>query len=250
MRKVSEVVAILSDKGFCEPHVVEKKGMGGSMQSYVEWHEVVRMLDEAFGPFGWDAVPTSSFTDIPNGVFIYDGYIVGRAIDDETGAVVELKRAGRGMGLVPESARNSASEIDRQGHGAKSDFYSNASKALGAGFGLYLYGSKVRNAPAGSQQTETRQASTPTANKAPAGGPRPSEKQMTYLLKHYTQGTVDGMDFKTWKSCLDAIFGKQDLPVPSDIATANKVAPVKAPAPKPVKAAKNEELETVDDMPW
>lgn len=239
---VSEVVAKLNDKGFCAPHIAQvNKGSKTNPRwlDVVEWHEAVRMLDEVFGPFGWDAEIVGSHTDYERGVYTVDLTLTGRAVDDETGEVLTLKRPGRGLGLVPRSAIESDSEHDRQAHGAKSDAITNASKALGDGFGLFLY------------QKDRPQSAAPSNGNGAAHssggdkGARPSEKQMKVLLdRGYTQEQVDGMDFKTWKGVIDDIFGKR---TPS-VAPAGEPAERKAPAKK-APAVVPEEHEA-DEIPW
>lgn len=139
--RVEDVVEKLGDKSVAEPHVVQvNKGSDDKPRwmDVIEWHEACRILDEVFGPFGWSAEIVGSNYYTETGVYTVDMTLTGRAIT-EGGEVIELKRPGRGVGYVPQSARNSSSEHERQGHGAKSDAITNATKALGDGFGLYLY---------------------------------------------------------------------------------------------------------------
>ena len=139
-RPVEEVVAKLADRSFAEPHVIKvNKGSKERPRwlDVIEWHENLRMLDAVFGPFGYDLRIVGSTSDYANGLYTVDMELTGRAVT-ETGEVVSLTRAGRGLGLVPRSAINSDAEHDRQAHGAKSDAITNAAKALGDGFGLFL----------------------------------------------------------------------------------------------------------------
>lgn len=236
-KKIEDVVAKLADAGYCAPHVVQvNKGSKDNPRwlDVVEWHEVVAMLDEVFGPFGWDAIPVNSTSDYANGLYTYDLMLVGRAVADD-GGVVELKRPGRGVGLVPRSALNSDAEHDRQAHGAKSDAITNASKALGKGFGLYLYFKRD-----GAASQPSQRGATTVTPQSQSGDKRPSEKQLPYLLKAgYSQQQVDGMSFKEWKGCLDAIFGKQPLPIEPDGGKAAAAAPKAAPKKSAKAAAKD-----------
>lgn len=250
-RSVEEIEKALQDRGRAEAVMARVNKGGKGSFTYIPWNDTVRLLDDVFGVFGWTARVTHTANDFERGIYRTDIELTVLA-EAENGAVLTKTLPGTGVGIVVGQSQDAH---DTAIKASRSDAISVAAKSLGNAFGLFLYDKGDPARSEGASQQTTRQASsssTPTVNKAPAGGPRPSEKQMTYLLKHYTQGTVDGMEFKTWKACLDAIFGKKDLPVPSDLGTPNKEAPVKvtaakAPSPKPVKA---EEIELVEEMPW
>lgn len=244
-KAVSEVVAKLGDRGFAEGHVVSvNKGTAARPRDLdvIEWHEAVRMLDEAFGPFGWDAEIVGSTSDYASGLYTVDMTLTGRALDDVTGEVITLKRPGRGLGLVPRSAIESDAEHDRQAHGAKSDAITNATKGLGDGFGLYLYKKK----PATSGYTASSAAPKASSRGADQGsqasgdlGFRPSDKQMNVLRERgYTDEQVASLEFKQWKGVLDAIFGKTT----PDIAPAGEPAPRQAPRRAAVAVAEEDEI--------
>lgn len=215
---VAEVVAKLGDKEFAAPYVVQvNKGSASNPRflDVIEWHTAIRMLAEVFGPFGFDLEISGSTTDYANGIYTVDMKLTGRAIAED-GSVVSLTRPGRGLGLVPRSAINSDAEHDRQAHGAKSDAITNATKALGDGFGLYLYQRK----PASQSQSASRPAagSSATASYAPAGsngsdelGPRPSAGQMKVLEKAgYPASFVATLKFGDWKDIVNALLNKDE----------------------------------------
>lgn len=214
LKSVSEVTAKLGDKGFAQQYVVQvNKGTADRPRNLdvIEWHTAVRMLDEVFGPFGWSAEIVNSHSDYANGIFLVDMTLTGRAVDDESGEVIEIKRPGRGLGLCPRSSGNADPEVDRQAHGAKSDAITNATKALGDGFGLYLYQKKPQQAAGygnGNGRTDTRAQYSNGGGNGGNLGPRPSPKQLGVLTKNgYPEEQVATLEFKQWKGIVDAIFG-------------------------------------------
>jgi hypothetical protein len=255
LKTVSEVVAILGDMGFAAGHVVKVNKGSPSNPRYldiIEWHVALEMMDKAFGPFGYDLEIVGSTTDYANGIYTVDMKLTGRAVDDVTGEVVSLIRPGRGVGLVPRSAITSDAEHDRQSHGAKSDAITNATKSLGKGFGLYLYkkssnGTSAAAGGAGGSYTAQRPATSAVATDGsygpPAGGRRPSEKQMAMFIKNgYPQEFVDTLEFGDWKGTLDDLFGHTEprVPAPTSANTnananagSNGRAAVTAGAPEP-----------------
>jgi hypothetical protein len=246
---VGDVVAKLSSIEYSQWHV--KQVNKGTLdkprwQSVIDWQENVYMLDDTFGPFGWSAEIVGSTSDYANGVYTVDMTLTGRALDAESGAVLELKRPGRGVGIVPRSAITSDSEHDRQAHGAKSDAITNAAKALGDGFGLWLYNEAKRKEFGGASQPTTSAPRSGQSQSSSGSDKRPSDKQMFHLSKNgYSDEQVAGMSFDEWKGTLDAIFGGQ---TPA-IAPAAKQAAAKNPAPKATKTAKAAPTEEYDIEP-
>ena len=239
-KAVSEVAAKLTDRNFCAPHVVKVNKGSSSNPRYldvIEWHTALRMLTDVFGPFGFDLRITGSTSDYANGIYTVDMELTGRALDDATGTVVSLVRPGRGLGLVSRSAITSDAEHDRQAHGAKSDAITNATKALGDGFGLYLYQKKQPNQSQQSSQAQGQGQgqgqgyTAPTTSVHPSGppavpsdnlGPRPSVKQLAVLAREgYPEDFVATLQFSDWKAVLDAIFSHQPLPIRAPGAAAD-----------------------------
>lgn len=229
LKMVSEVVAKLTDRGFCESHVtLVNKGSDTNPRwlPAVTWIEVCGMLDDVFGPFGWDAVPVGSTSDYTNGLYTYDLMLVGRALDDVTGEVVELKRPGRGLGLVPRSAIASDAEHDRQAHGAKSDAITNASKALGDGFGRYLYIKEEAEAvkaellaQRGEQPAPKGRTSAPRPNNGGAGGNKDQKVgeatgPQAYRMREngWTNEQIAALSRDEVRAVMDGIFGKDGAP--------------------------------------
>lgn len=240
---VSEVTAKMLNPEFAAPYVTKVNKGSPSNPRYldiIEWHTAIRMLTEVFGPFGFDLEIGGSTSDYTNGLYTVDMKLTGRAIDDVTGQVISLTRPGRGLGLVPRSAINSDAEHDRQAHGAKSDAITNATKALGDGFGLYLY-KKTSNGTSAAAPAAAPRATTTLSSGggAIAGGRRPSERQMAMFIKNgYPQGFVDTLEFDDWKGTLDDLFGHVEprIPAPSNSnsnpASSGRAA-VTAGAPEP-----------------
>lgn len=159
-RNVNEVVAKLGDKGFAEPYVTKVEKGQGRVFDVIEWHKVVGMLDEVFGPFGYDIQIVGSSSDTRLGIYTKDIQITGRAWDEDEGTVVTLVRSGTGVGIVQGNPEQ-AERHDMAAHGAKSDGITNASKSLGKGFGLYLYDKAQRTA--GDTQSANKGTYTPKA---------------------------------------------------------------------------------------
>lgn len=226
LKSVAEVVAKLADKGFCESHVtLVNKGSDSSPRwlPAVTWIEVCAMLDEVFGPFGWDAIPVGSTSSYAEGLYTFDLMLVGRAIDDQTGEIVELKRPGRGLGLVPRSSLTSDSEHDRQAHGAKSDSITNASKALGDGFGQYLYNKEEAEAVKTALLQEKGISPTPRPGNGKTGtarttgnGKSKDEKvgeatgPQAYRMREngWTDEQIRSLTFDEVREVMDGIFHK------------------------------------------
>jgi hypothetical protein len=225
-RKVSEIVELLQDRAAAEAQIKKvDKGEKKKDLSYIPWWGTVEMLNDVFGVFGWDAVPEHYVSDTERGIYIVDGYLEVRALDDETGVLVSKRLPGRGMGCVPQSALNSADAHDMAGKGARSDFISVAAKGLGNHFGIFLYDkadpANGRNfvASTSSQGASpatqvTTQTKTDTKAPAPSADGRigfASEKQLVYLHReHWTDAQVAELSKDELKRVMDGIFGKGD----------------------------------------
>jgi hypothetical protein len=232
-RKVSEVVELLADRKPAEAQIkkVDKSDKVASKMglSYIPWWGTVEMLNEVFGVFGWDAVVTGTTSDVEHGIYIVDGYIEVRAIDDESGVLVFKRLPGRGVGTVAQSALSSADAHDMGAKGARSDFISVAAKGLGDHFGIFLYDkadpANGRNfTPSTSSQgakTETQGTTeTQKAAPAPSGHGFASEKQLVYLHReHWTDEQVAALSKEELKRVMDGIFGKGDKISPPKTAS-------------------------------
>src|SRR5258706_12439935 len=186
------------------------KGNKGAY-SYVPWNETVGLLTRVFGPFGWSAEITASYSDTERGIYRTDLKLTVRVLDDETGEVLEVSRPGTGA--------NQANPLSHEDSikGSRSDAISVAAKSLGDAFGLFLYDkgdpartSTANNASRGAA-TARKPAGTATAGTRKAAGSStgngPSEKQMNVFLDNgYEEEEIGRMGFRGWKTILDAIF--------------------------------------------
>jgi hypothetical protein len=184
-RKVSEVIELLQNRATAEEQIkkVDKSDKVASKMglSYIPWWGTVEILNEIFGVFGWDAVVTSSVSDTERGIYIVDGYLEVRAIDDDQGILVFKRLPGRGVGALSQSALTSADAHDMAAKGARSDFISVAAKGLGDALGIFLYDkADPANAKTPARTTSTNAATTTTqgaqeSNQAAPDGTAPSK---------------------------------------------------------------------------
>lgn len=173
-RKVSEVVDILGDRARAEVLIKKvSKGANKKDLDYIPWNETAGLLNDIFGPFGWDDRKVGSESDMQRGIYIVDLELTVKAIDDETGVLVEKRLSGRGMGAVPASQIENADAHDTAGKGAASDALSRAAKKLGEAFGIFLYdrGDPARGGSSNGASTTTQGAAATqeTRTAAPSG---------------------------------------------------------------------------------
>lgn len=202
--------------------------------AYVPWDDAMRLANDIFGaenvdvellqPGKLEAVPN------PDGSTTY-GYSavvrVGVTVTNrDTGGYMRMFRDGQGFNELEFTSekvgrRKDGSEyrippralIDTAIKGAASGALLRALTLFGDAFGLYLYNKALREeatggqAPASSAATPRASSSAPRSTNGRDLGPRPSEKQMTYLAKAgITEEQLETMEFKQWKQALDDYF--------------------------------------------
>jgi hypothetical protein len=196
MYQTAAFVAEVLKKRYNGP-TYERVGPGGRTFTYIPWQVSVRLLDEIFGAFGW-SVSQPQVTVSGELVHVALALTV-RVTDGPEGEVVEKTVPGVGSATLRD---------DNSAKSALSDALSKAVKYLGDAFGFYL-----------SEKAEGAKNEEHTGNGAgngagSGGGLRPSAKQMAVLEKNgYTAEQVAGMDFRQWKTVLDAIFSGNTPPV-------------------------------------
>ena len=226
LKTVAEIEAALQERARAD-EVLSRvdKGNRGKF-TYIPWNETARMLNAIFGVFGWSTYKVASVDNFEQGIYIYDGSLIVRALDGEQ--VVEKQVTGRGVGIV---GKTSLEKGDREAHdtaakGARSDFLSVAAKLLGEAFGIFLYDkgdpahteSYVAAHANGSAQaattneTSVAQEVTKPAPTASADGKvgLASPKQAGVLR---TNGWTDAQiaaipDYPNLKAIMDGCFGK------------------------------------------
>lgn len=216
-RSASEVAAALAKK--YDGTLKTVKGSGNKDFEYIPWNDSLRKLTEVFGPFGWDTRITHSEAHPAEGVYVAVVEVTARVIDDATGAIVTLTRAGQGRSIARpskfEREQGMTVAVDLGTHktaaaGAASDALSRAVKQLGDAFGLFLY--EKDEDEGGEQQTygnSPRRSSSGPSEGTKRGGATPNQR--TWLLKNgFSNDDVDGMTFEQASANLDRIFGKSN----------------------------------------
>ncbi len=128
---------------------------------------------------------------------IVDGKTVirdGIGFNELTFTRASVDKDGNTVGGIPQ--------IDVALKGSASNAIVRAAALLGTHFGLDLY---HKDSP------ESNTELSPT--KSSSVDRRPSEKQLPFLLKSFTQAQVDAMPFAKWKDELDKIFAGKKTPV-------------------------------------
>jgi hypothetical protein len=175
----------------------EKRGY-----TYIPWVESVNAANEVFGIESYDVEVRQVKRE-------GEGYmaIVRVTVHPADGA--SFYRDGVGYNEVQTTAKGDEM-VDTAIKGAVSDALNRALKLFGKRFGLYLY----EKAHATGSSAPTTSSKTGSSSGKVGKGARPSEKQLGVLTRAgFTEEQVEGMDFKDWKACVDAIFAKEDPPV-------------------------------------
>lgn len=212
-KKVSEIEKALADRAYAEA-ILSKvdKGNKGAF-SYVPWNESVALLTTIFGVFGWSAKIVGSHSDTERGVYRTDLVLTVRAIDDETGVLVEKSVPGTGGSQAGPLSHEDSMKASR------SDALSVACKSLGDAFGLFLYdkGDPARGGTAPAPRPDTQERKPAASN---SGVGYASEKQLPILRKHgWSDEAIRALDKIQLRAVMDGLFGKGEvIPPPAHAA--------------------------------
>lgn len=241
LRPIEQVTDLLNDRTFAEKSLTQvSKGSKGSF-TYVPWNETTRILDQIFGPMGWDSRLTDRQVTESGGAFIYHVGLeltVRAAAPD--GSIITATRAGVGVGIAAPNRDGylAPDAHDTAAKAARSDAISTAAKTLGNAFGLFLYdrGDPAREGTANvsgqsnstSQQAQSTSGTSGSVKRNSWGGiGKCSVKQTDTLLKAgYSEKQIDGMTKEQASSCIGALIAREELPIkPENPPTKKPVAP-------------------------
>lgn len=206
-KTVSEVVAAMSAE-FTLPTFTKPS----TSFTYVPWTESKKLLDVVFGIFGWSTTePKVTFAAMADqgkatGVYTVSFGLVVKAIDDETGEVIEKMLPCVGQGVSYGADDNAAKS-------GMSDALSRGVKMLGQAFGFNLYekgsssygnGGGAAAAPAnGGQQQQNGNA---PRGVSPANAGKPASDAQKGMLKRLNYaGDIDGLTMAQASEAINAL---------------------------------------------
>ncbi len=190
-----EHVRELMDKPFPADAVKSRPGHFGQTLSYVEAHEYVRRLNEAFG-IAWN------FEVLLHEVMDQEVLVLGKLT---TNGFVKMAFGGSQITRAKESGEQVSLADDLKA--AATDAYKKSCSFLG--LGLHLYGRAVKEGGVNEATPKSNQQQIPKPTNGNGGNgngsSRLSSKQLSYIL---SLGQEKGMDYPAIKAKTMEIFNR------------------------------------------